>query len=149
MEEEAALRAVFTPRLARLYDYWLEKRGDRLCPGRCDIDPLDLRWILGHLCLLEHLPDGDEFRFRLYGVHFVQKEGMDLTGKLMSDHPDRVHAARVNRLLRHIRRNARPWAGHEQSTIAGRPWSYTSLMLPLAADGRTVDMILVATEFFV
>ncbi len=147
--EEAALRAVVTPRLGRLYDYWVEKRGARTCPGRRDIDPLDLRWILGRLCLLEHVPEGDHFRFRLYGVEFVQKEGMDLTGRLMGEHPDPVHAARVTRLLRHIRRTARPWAGHEESTIMGRPWSYTSLLLPLAADGRTVDMVLAGTEFFV
>jgi hypothetical protein len=106
-------------------------------------------WILGHLCLLEHLPDSDEFRFRVYGVQFVQKEGMDLTGKLMSDHPDRIHADRVNRALRHIRRTAEPWARHEDSTILGRPWSYTTLLLPLAADGATVDMVLAAAEFFV
>lgn len=147
--DEAVLRAVVTPRLGRLYDYWQGKRGGRICPARRDIDPLEMRWAMGHLCLLDHVADTDDFRFRLYGVEFVRKEGMDLTGKLMSDHPDGIHAARVNRLLRHVRRSARPWAGHEESTILGRPWSYTSLILPLAADGETVDMILAGTDFFV
>lgn len=147
--DEQALRAVVTPPLARLYDYWLQKRGTRACPGRQDVDPLDLRWILGRLCLLEHVPAGDQFRFRVYGVEFVQKEGMDLTGRLMSDHPDQVHADRVVQVLRHVRRSARPWAGHEQTMILGRPWLHTTLLLPLAADGTAVDMILAGTEFFV
>lgn len=95
------------------------------------------------------MPDGDDFRFRIYGVQFVQKEGMDLTGRLMSAHPDGIHAARVIRLLRHVRRHARPWAGREETTIMGRPWSYATLLLPLAADGQAVDMILAGTEFFV
>ncbi len=147
--EEAALRAVVTPSLNRLYDYWRLKRGARACPGRRDVEPLELRWILGRLCLLEHVPRDDQFRFRVYGVEFVQKEGFDLTGRLMGDHPDRAHADRVTRVLRHVRRNARPWAGHEETTIMGRPWSHTTLLLPLAADGSTVDMILAGTEFFV
>lgn len=147
--DEAAVREAVTPRLGQLYDYWLAKRGARSCPARRDIDPLELRWVLGHLCLLEHVPDGDDFRFRIYGVQFVQKEGMDLTGRLMSTHPDGIHAARVIRLMRHVRRNARPWASREQSTISGRPWSYASLLLPLATDGTDVDMILAGIEFFV
>ena len=29
-----------TPSLAKLYDYWLEKAGDRLMPSRSDLDPI-------------------------------------------------------------------------------------------------------------
>jgi hypothetical protein len=40
-------------RFRRLYDYWHEKRGTRAMPSRADIDPLELKGVLGWVLLLD------------------------------------------------------------------------------------------------
>jgi hypothetical protein len=52
-------------RLAQLYDYWLSRKGSRRFPSRGDIDPLDFRYVLGHVMLVDVLRDPVRFRVRL------------------------------------------------------------------------------------
>ena len=51
-------------------------------PARSEIDPLDLRFCLGWVCIVdvEYAP-GPRFRFRLDGSKLVDLTGFDLTGK--------------------------------------------------------------------
>jgi hypothetical protein len=51
--------------LRRLYDYWNGKRAGREFPSRADLDPLELRWIVGNLLLLDVQRDPPRFRFRV------------------------------------------------------------------------------------
>lgn len=40
---------------------------------------------LGHLLVLDHAPERDDFRYRLYGSELADRAGFDMTGKWVSD----------------------------------------------------------------
>lgn len=69
----------------RLHAYWQAKRGDRRLPLRRDIDPLELREHLGSLNIIECLPGGADFRYRLIGTDIVAAYGRDSTGKTVRE----------------------------------------------------------------
>src|SRR5258708_17325257 len=81
------LNGITDCRLAQLYRYWLTRRGSRRYPSRHDIDPVDLRYVLGHLMLLDVLRDPVRFRVRLHGSMMAQQAGYDLTGKFLDQLP--------------------------------------------------------------
>ena len=41
------------PDLRTLYDYWNERRRERRWPARADINPVDLKFALGNLSLID------------------------------------------------------------------------------------------------
>jgi hypothetical protein len=48
-----ATPTIINPRLQQLYASWLAKRGGRRFPARADFDPIELRFILGNLILVD------------------------------------------------------------------------------------------------
>jgi hypothetical protein len=133
------------PEFTELLRYWESRRqGDRL-PARADIEPLDLRALLPHLLLLDVERAGDRlrFRFRVAGTAFTTLIGRDVTGLHIDElgPPDRVTPVQDG--LAAIVRTGRP------CFLAGRPTLHNDrfarvkrLGVPLATDGRAVDMIL-------
>ena len=65
-------------RLARLYDYWLSRKGTRRFPSRRDIDPVDFHYVLGHVMLIDVLRDPLRFRVRLHGSDMARWANYDL-----------------------------------------------------------------------
>lgn len=63
-----------------LYDYWQRLRGARPAPDRTEIEPSDLRRILGDTFILE-AGDRTDFRFRLAGTRVCALYGRELKGK--------------------------------------------------------------------
>jgi hypothetical protein len=51
----------------RLFDYWNEQRGSRMAPERSDIDPAEIRHVLGDTFMLA-ADFVDQLRFRLAGT---------------------------------------------------------------------------------
>ena len=133
------------PEFNELLRYWESRRqGDRL-PARADIEPLELRGLLPHLLLLEVERAGDRlrFRFRVAGTAFTTLIGRDVTGRHIDElgPPDRVTPVQDG--LAAIVRTGQP------CFLAGRPTLHNDrfarvkrLGVPLATDGRAVDMIL-------
>ena len=130
-----------TPELRRLHQLWEEKRGVCGLPARRDFDPVDLKFVLGRLLLLDVLP-GPRFRFRLHGADLARVAGYDMTGKFVEDLPNeenrRVLLARCQQLLA----ERRPVAARMRRPLEGRRYNYEALWLPLADDGLTVNMLL-------
>ena len=60
-------------------------------PARADIDPLDLAFCLGWICLVDVTGDAarPRFRFRLDGSRLTHLTGMDLTGRHADELPTR------------------------------------------------------------
>jgi hypothetical protein len=56
------------PGLRRFAGYWCSKRGQRLMPGRSDIDPLDVPWALSNIFLVDYEIETDTFRYRVAGA---------------------------------------------------------------------------------
>jgi len=41
--DELAVNTSLHPKIRRMHEYWLARRGARLMPSRADIDPVELR----------------------------------------------------------------------------------------------------------
>lgn len=151
--DRAALRAeilgrITSPPLHRLYDYWEARCRGGLLPGRRDIDPLDLGFILGNLVLVDVLRDPLRFRYRLNGSNLEAAFRLyGLTGTWVHEHPDPGFRARALEVYGGIASTGRPASNSWNTVLDGRSRFYDSLLLPLAADGRTVDMVLVGIWF--
>ena len=81
-------------RLRGLAGYWDSKRAGRRFPARADLDPLELKGLLGFLLLVDVVrqdsdssgqPGGLRFRYRLFGTEFVFYHGSDLTGRWLDE----------------------------------------------------------------
>lgn len=136
------------PRLVRLRAYWDGlKRGGRL-PSRDDIDPSDLVPVLPVMFLIDVLAPGG-YRYRLVGTEVVAGMGYDMTGQLVS----RAYAGpdwnEIRKDYEFVVENRRPCLTINDVTL--RPVNlrkvYRRLLLPLAADGETVDILMGAVVF--
>jgi hypothetical protein len=131
------------PRLQRLYDYWRGRCGEAAMPARAAVDPLDFRYILGYVTLVEVELQPRRYRFRLDGSILAMLSGMDYTGKYldqlgMPDYIDFV-AASYDRVVDHLR----PYAYRKQGAFDTKTFDEETLILPLGRD-RTVEHLLVA-----
>ena len=140
--------AIEAPLLKQLYADWQARRRGRTMPAREDFDPLDLKYILGKLLLIDVLQRPPHYRFRLVGTELVVRSGVDLTGKTLDDYPDpeyrefmrqRYTAAVVARC---------PLSSIQTPLVVdNRIRRYEALLLPLAADGETVDMLMIGIVY--
>lgn len=127
--------------LSRLFDYWQSKRGARAMPARADIDPLEMRWILGRLTLVEVLPDGD-YLWRLDGTEIVDFFRTNMTGRRLSDYPRSEMSQLMADEFAAVVQTRSPKIARRVGRIDERIWEYDILRLPLSEDGVTVSMVL-------
>jgi hypothetical protein len=141
---EGSCAAVKSPRLARLYRYWLERKGYRRFPRRRDIDPLDMQYLLGNLLLIDVLRDPLRFRVRLHGTNMVMRARYDLTSKLIDDLPIPEYRDYVLARCRALVETGQPLAVLNDRVLDGRLMRYEALWLPFSEDGVSVSMLMAA-----
>lgn len=127
--------------LRELWQYWASKRTPDL-PGRGAIRPEEMRRFLGNLLLMDVICGGEDFLYRLHGTKLVNLFGGDLTGRKVSS----LVIDGVADLLDEGRRVVRSRSHYylEETVVAEKNHVRVSkLILPLAANGRDVDMLLV------
>jgi hypothetical protein len=132
-------------RLRRFYDYWQGKRRGERLPGRQDIDPLEIPDLLPHISILDVVGTGTamRFRFRLVGTANVRIAGREYTGAFIDDVFEAEDAARMGAAYREIVDRREPHYWVNQAAVRGNPpVRYSRLMVPLATDGQTVDMLM-------
>jgi hypothetical protein len=139
--------AIGHPDLLRLFDYWLERcKGEKL-PARRDIDPLDLPYIIGNLIIVDVEREPSlRFRYRLTGSNLTLQMRLNVTGRLVEDHPDPTFRALATAVYTQVATSARPLAYRRDQIVDNRVRRYDVLVLPLASDGHTVDKILAAMK---
>lgn len=138
---------VVDARLARLLQDWQAWRGNRVLPSRTDFGAEDLHYLLGHLFLLDIVPgeQGPRFRYRLFGSAVTMYRGFDLTGQFLDQHPDPAFAASAHEAYLQSMRSRLPfWATVSGFTMHGLSANFEGMILPLASDGETPDMMLSA-----
>jgi len=126
------------------YDYWQSKRRNERLPDRNDIVPAEMKSFLHHVILMdvERLADRYRFRQRLVGTHIVELFGRDTTGEYVDQTSAPHHYAAVYARLANI-----VDTGHPSFGIFYPPTphlyflEYEHLTLPLASDGRSVDIL--------
>jgi hypothetical protein len=128
-----------------LYEYWRAKAPGGHLPARADIDPTDLRRLLPRLALVDVLrePEGLAFRYRLTGTEIVDRAGRDPTGLRFEELYSGDYLETALATYRHVVETGAPHVSDRvYPLVPGREYlRYDRLLLPLAADGATVDMV--------
>ena len=137
------------PIMVELYDYWAAKRQQERLPGRRDIDPVDLGRQLPNMMLIDILGPPLRFRYRLVGTQVVAASAEDRTGAFF----DAVEFFRKNPVVmeqyKEVAETREPALSLEpfRNYVDNTTYEVERLILPLAADGKTVDMVLVYFSF--
>src|SRR3546814_9515784 len=76
-------------RLRRLHAYWRQRHVDGRPPSRAELDPLDFRYAIGLVTLVDVERDPLRFRFRLVASPVTRHLGYELTGRYLDEVPER------------------------------------------------------------
>jgi hypothetical protein len=139
---------ISNPKLRRLYEYWSRQRGDRKWPTRADLDPVDMRFALGNVILVEVLPETPpRYRIRLHGTTLTQRVGYDLTGKMLDDMPVPEFRDLSRLSFNKVVRTGEPLHIVNDRLVDDRMQHYESILMPLSNSGERVDMLLVGLVY--
>lgn len=128
--------------------YWRSRCRDGLLPGRRDIDPVEMTEFLPDVLLFDVRAEPRDFRYRLIGTRVREHLFEDRTGQWLSAVPVSEPRGGAWEKLCWVADNGRPLFG--RTPYVGPHKQFTALtdaVLPLAADGRTVDMLLCIAHF--
>ncbi|MGH6960661.1 MAG: PAS domain-containing protein [Dongiaceae bacterium] len=135
-------------RIADCYRYWNGKRGDRAMPGRADIDPVDIKHLLPGVLLVDVHDAAHRFTYRLAGTAEVEARGYDPTGR---DVGSSFFGSSRDEVLINYRYVVaeKSFVYDEDSMVSPnqRVRENGTLLLPLSADGSSVNMVLVYAEY--
>jgi len=134
------------------YSYWRTRRPSMaLLPSRRDLDPLEMpRSLLPWINLIEvHRANEDiRYRHRLVGTGIVDMRKRDGTGCWFEDLYDLTRIIRVRRVLDRVVEDGQPRILEDDLTSTGRSYrTLHSLVLPLASDGVSVDMLMAVAYY--
>ena len=130
-------------RLARLYRYWWEKRGNRPAPHRADLNPAEIPELLPIVHLIDVAWDPLSFRHRLVGTELVERFERDVTGKTVDNSLYGDATAKILEGLSRIATEVRPYRRHWRLAWHARNWLVVeSIEMPLIDDTGRVAMIL-------
>jgi hypothetical protein len=130
------------PQLVQLYDYWDLKRDGRRWPTRDAIDPVEMRFALGNIDLVEIGYDPLVFRFRISGSNIDRDEGFNMQGKTLDDYPLPQHREAVRRTYLRVLESGEPDYEELERFDEGQTVRYGRLILPLSDCGTRIDMFL-------
>jgi hypothetical protein len=136
-----------TPILRKLYAYWDNVRGDRALPAWRDFDVHHLSFIVPNMLLMEVHRDPLRFRFRVHGHQLAWRIGYDMTGRFVDEMPHPENRAVMTERCRWLVENARPYLGRQTRIVGGRLIPYEVVWLPLADDGREINLLLGGLEY--
>ncbi len=131
--------------------YWMRcRRTAGRTPGRKHIDPIDIPGLLPWVNLIDvhRRPSGLAFRHRLIGTGIVDIHDRDSTGLWFHELYEPAALARLCRGLEDAVRTGEPSLIDGDLSEVGKPhWKSMSLIMPLASDGRSVDMLLSVSQY--
>ncbi len=141
----AALEAMMHPKLQRFLRYWLDKAWPNRLPGRRAIDPVEIPDLLSGLYLIDIVPAdlGVRFRVRLAGQDHANALAQTLCGRYIDDlfEPPKVDAITASFKL--SMKTRYPYYDKFVLPVKRRElYCVEQLVAPLAADGKTVDMLI-------
>jgi hypothetical protein len=140
------------PKIVQLHDYWKSKAGSRgLLPSRRDIDPTEIPKLLENVWLLDVVGQTPpRFRFRLIG-DAIRRQGIpgrpgDFIDQFFSPG---IGDARLADLHAVVATGTPSWSrGKPMLQHQNEVSELERILLPLATDGRRVDMLLCLTVFY-
>ena len=126
-----------------MFAYWASRREDGRLPGRAAIHPQHFKRHLPTISLIDLLSEPRDYRLRLAGTGLYSVYGREITGRTLEDVYAPPAAAYWRAELDKIVDSKRPGVGVHN--LAWRGASHLSILwlrMPLATNGRDVDMIL-------
>lgn len=138
------------PSLRQIHDYWLKIRpGNAALPGRQHLDPTAVPDLLPHFLLIDVTKEPHRFRYRLMGTSVANAFGRDLTGMWLDEAFPDFRGSALEKQMTAVARNAEP-SYHKGPLLPSVEKDFLwieRLMLPLARDGSTVDMLMGVSLF--
>lgn len=120
----------------RVFEYWNERRGDRVAPHRADIDPVQIRYALGDTFMLA-ADFVDEWRFRLAGTRVCALFGHEIKGEPFTALWDEGSTKAIAELIAAVAHEADGAVGAVTGFCAdGASIDLELLLLPLAHVGH-------------
>ena len=137
------------PRYRDLFDLLASKAPAGLLPGRQHFDILDVPELMGFLNLVEvHRNARLRFRFRLHGTVQTEAAGRDVTGMFIEEAVVPKFIDRINGNMTTVVETKCPVYDRFQMPHPNRGYIDSErVYYPLAADGVTVDMILILNGY--
>ncbi|MBI3702647.1 MAG: PAS domain-containing protein, partial [Rhizobiales bacterium] len=133
-----------------LLKFWKQHLGDHSVPQWQAIEAQRLAAMSANMSFLDVIGSGDCMRFqvRFHGTTIATIWGLtDYRGRYLDEIMSPTHHAESHPPYRHAVDNGRPvYTIHDVNDRNGRLVHYERLLLPFAADGRTVDRILASFE---
>ena len=137
-------------RLLQLHDYWLSRApGEGMLPGRQHFDPLHIPALLPWVWMMDVQRSPLRFRYRLVGTEHVRVSGRDVTGRWMDEvHADATKVEIYEQMIDAAERGAVGYRRGPPLFPQQANFSETErLLLPMARNGREVDMLLAITVY--
>ena len=126
-----------------LFAYWASRREGARLPCRASIHPSHFKRHLPTVSLIDVSHDPRSYRLRLAGTGLFGVYGREITGRTLDEIYSTAAAEYWRRELDSVVEERRPAVGVHNLGWRGAPHlSILWLRLPLASNGRDVDMIL-------
>ncbi|HLY46116.1 MAG TPA: PAS domain-containing protein [Stellaceae bacterium] len=148
MDDADRSARIADPQIRRFVEYWRSKCCDAKYPARAALDPLDFRYVLGDVVLIEvskaveASPLPWNFRYRLVGSNVAARDGYDLTHKTLEDLPEPEYRERVRATWTEVCETG-DWSHHIRELVLDRRLRcYEVVVMPLASNGQDIDMLI-------
>jgi hypothetical protein len=139
---------IHSPILRRLLADWEERRFGDALPARADFDVLDFKYCLGSIALLDVLYEPLRFRFRVHGTGIVRRVGYEMTGKEIGEMPSSALVAQMRAHFGRVIATRTPMVEtRTRELLDDNIVECEVLVLPLASDGDTIDMLIAGVVF--
>lgn len=126
-----------------MFAYWASLRRGAGLPARVDLQPSNMKRLLPTVSLIDVVKEPRDYRLRLAGTGLYGVYGREITGKTLGDVYNTAAAEYWRRELDKVVDERRPGVGVHSLAWRGAPhMSILWLRLPLASNGKDVDMIL-------
>lgn len=130
------------PKLEALHALWASRRPEGRLPARADFDVIELAPWLGNLNVVEVIDGGRDFRYRLHGTNLVRILGMELTGRRVSELPAAMQGTILDEHRQVLAGREPCWFTRIRFNRDEDHLRVAKLALPLAADGHSIDRLL-------
>ena len=140
--------------LRNLVAHWLDSKNNNDFVLRSDIDVLEWPHMIGWTVVYDYLIDEDNYLCRIFGENLLAQSGEDMTGKKLTEYPERLHlivrkqyegvrATNLPICVTYRARTVRSWRDNPEIEY-GAP--VEKVALPLSRSGSAVDCIMVSSR---
>ena len=126
-----------------MFAYWASLRRGASLPARVDLHPASMKRLLPTVSLIDVVNEPRDYRLRLAGTGLYGVYGREITGRMIGDVYNTDAFDYWRKELDKVVDERRPGVGVHSLAWRGAPhMSILWLRLPLASNGKDVDMIL-------